>query len=165
MRLVRTLSAAVLMALAAAAPIHAAPRISGAMGEAPAAQAAISASLLAALNRINELRSQAGVPALTFNAQLKAAAKGHADDMAAKGYFSHTSQDGRTPGQRIAAAGYSYSAYGETIAIGYDDWAAAIAGWMGSPGHRAILLGTRYRDIGLGRKDRYYVADLASPRG
>ena len=48
--------------------------------------------------------------------------------MAANGYFSHTSRDGRTPGQRIAATGYSYATYGETIAWGYDDWNAAIAG-------------------------------------
>ena len=76
-----------------------------------------------------------------------------------------TSLDGRSPAQRITATGYSFTTFGETIAWGYADWNTAIAGWMGSPGHRAILLSTRVRDVGLGRKDRYYVADLAAPRG
>ena len=138
-------AAAVLLAFAVAAPAAAEPRISGTTGGLLTAPSAISGSLQVALNRINDLRRQVGAAPLAFNSQLSTAAKAHAVDMAAYDYFSHTGRDGRTPGQRIAATGYTYAAYGETIAWGYADWTAAIAGWMGSPGHRAILLDTRYR--------------------
>ena len=70
--------------------------------------------------------------------------------MAAKGYFAHNSQDGRTPAQRITAAGYSFTSWRENIAWGYADWNAALTGWMGSAGHRANLLATTLSEVGLG---------------
>jgi uncharacterized protein YkwD len=165
MRSVRTLATVAALALLAAGPGHAAPLASSTGGGAAAeAAAAVDIGLEAALARINELRAQAGAAPLALSAQLTAAAQGHADDMAAKRYFSHTSRDGRTPGQRITAAGYRYSTYGENIAWGYADWAAAIAGWMRSAGHRANLLNIRFRELGLGLKNRYYVAVMAAPR-
>jgi uncharacterized protein YkwD len=165
MGMVRTLAVVTLAALAAAAPINAKPRISSMKGEAAVGLAAVDTSVQIALTRINELRRQAGAAPLVLNTQLTAAAQGHADDMAAKGYFSHASRDGRTPGQRIAATGYRYTAYGENIAWGYADWNAALTAWMGSSGHRANILSTRYREVGLGLKNRYYVADFATPSG
>lgn len=165
MGMARTLVAAALVALAATAPLNAQPRISSTKGEATAGLAAVDASVQLALTRINELRRQAGAPPLTLSAQLVAAAQGHANDMAAKGYFSHTSQDGRTPAQRINATGYSFTTYGENIAWGYANWNAALTAWMGSAGHRANLLSTRFLHVGLGAKSRYYVADFAAQRG
>jgi uncharacterized protein YkwD len=159
-----TLAAFSLLALAATSATSAEPRISSTAGEAVVAPAAVDPGIELALTRINELRRQAGAAPLTLNAQLNAAALGHAKDMAAKGYFSHTSLDGRTPGQRIAATGYRYGAYGENIAGGYANWNAAITAWMGSAGHRANLLNTRYKDVGLGLKNRYYVTDFAAPQ-
>lgn len=161
----RTLATIAVATLAATAPAHAKPLLSSTRGESVTRVAPVDAGLELALARINELRLQAGAAPLVLNAQLTAAAQGHANDMAAKGYFSHTSQDGRSPGQRIAATGYSYTTYGENIAWGYADWNAALTGWMGSPGHRTNLLNTRFREIGLGVKKRYYVADLATSRG
>lgn len=167
MHVVRTLAAIAMAAFAAATPTQAKPLLSSTQAgpSATLRAAAVDANLELALARINQLRAQAGVAPLTLNAQLTAAAQGHADDMAAKGYFSHTSKDGRTPGQRIAATDYSYTTYGENIAWGYADWNAALAGWMGSLGHRANLLNARFVEIGLGVKKRYYVADLAASRG
>jgi uncharacterized protein YkwD len=43
-------------------------------------------------------------PPLAWNEQLEIAAMGHAQDMYNKNYFSHTSLDGRTMQDRIAAA-------------------------------------------------------------
>ena len=46
--------------------------------------------------------------------------------------FSHTA-DGRSPGQRITAMGYKWSACGEIIAKGYSTPASVVRGWMNSP--------------------------------
>lgn len=48
----------------------------------------------------------AGMPPLYPDFALSRAARGHAEDMLAKGYFSTESLDGRTPADRIAEAGY-----------------------------------------------------------
>lgn len=122
-------------------------------------------ALAAALAEVNRLRAEAGVAALTLNAKLTAAAQGHADDMAAKGYFSHTSQDGRTFVQRIQAAGYTnYTMLAENIASGQAGWYAAITAWKNSPGHRANMLNGNYKEIGLGAKGRYWVQDFGTAR-
>lgn len=120
--------------------------------------------LQAVLTEINNYRSLAGAPALTLDARLTKAAQAHADDMAARGYFSHTSLDGRSPGQRITAAGYAWRTYGENIAMGYGDWSAALRGWMNSAGHRRNMLNPAFQHIGLGVKDRRYVQNFAAPR-
>jgi uncharacterized protein YkwD len=101
---------------------------------------------------------------LKSDPRLQAAAQAHANDMATRGYFSHTSLDGRSPAQRVRAAGYPSSYIGENIAWGYRDWNAAITGWMNSAGHRANLLRREYQDIGLGLNDRRYVAVFGAQR-
>jgi uncharacterized protein YkwD len=70
--------------------------------------------------------------------------------MAARAYFSHTSPDGRTFGQRIRAAGWAGGALAENIAAGQSDAVAVMKDWMGSAGHRANILNCTYRNIGVG---------------
>lgn len=67
----------------------------------------------------NLQRANYGLPPLTANAALTAAALAHSNDMATNNFFSHTGSDGSSPGQRISRAGYSYYTYGENIAAGY----------------------------------------------
>jgi uncharacterized protein YkwD len=59
------------------------------------------------------------VPVLTWNEKLSKAAYLHSKDMADNNYFNHNNLQGLTPGQRITAAGYNWSTYGENIANGY----------------------------------------------
>ncbi|GAA4677770.1 hypothetical protein GCM10023226_13770 [Nocardioides nanhaiensis] len=42
------------------------------------------------------------------------------------------------------------SMVGENVAYGYTSGRAAVAGWMGSPGHRANILNPRYRLLAVG---------------
>ncbi|WP_084960045.1 CAP domain-containing protein [Thermoactinospora rubra] len=99
----------------------------------------------------NAARAQNGCGPLTHDPKLQAAAEGHSADMAAKGYFDHTSPDGRNPGDRIKAAGFSpISAWGENIAKGYGTAAAVVDGWLKSPGHRANILNCNFTHIGVG---------------
>ncbi|OLZ65354.1 RNA polymerase [Streptomyces sp. IMTB 2501] len=99
---------------------------------------------------VNKERSAAGCSSLTENPQLQKAAQGHSDDMAARHFFDHTNPDGADPGQRITAAGYQWSTYGENIAQGQQTAAAVMQSWMNSPGHRANILNCSFRDIGVG---------------
>jgi uncharacterized protein YkwD len=102
-----------------------------------------------AIRLTNEERQAAGCPTVSENPQLTDAATGHSGDMAANGYFDHTSQDGRDFVDRATAAGYNH-AMSENIAMGYATAADVIAGWMNSPGHRDNLLNCDAVAIGLG---------------
>jgi len=88
---------------------------------------------------------------LTMNAQLRAAARGHSQDMATKNYFDHTSLDGRHFGDRIKAAGYEGGTYsGENIAAGNAGASATVTQWMNSPGHCENVMDNKYKWIGVG---------------
>ncbi|WP_219825727.1 CAP domain-containing protein [Nonomuraea typhae] len=99
----------------------------------------------------NAERTAGGCKPLTHDPKLNAAARGHSNDMAAKNYFSHTSQDGRSPGDRIKAAGFSpISTWGENIAKGQPTAASVVKGWMNSPGHKANIMNCNFTLIGVG---------------
>jgi uncharacterized protein YkwD len=89
--------------------------------------------------------------ALPLNTNLRTAARGHSQDMAANNYFSHTSLDGRTVEVRIRAAGYMGSyPLGENIAAGQSSPSSVVTGWMGSPGHCSNIMDPAFRAIGIG---------------
>jgi uncharacterized protein YkwD len=112
------------------------------------------------LARINQHRATgatcgsttyAAVAPLPMNASLRAAARGHSQDMATQNYFSHTSLDGRTFNDRITAAGYTGGGpRGENIGAGYGSPAAAVAGWMSSAGHCENIMKATFRAVGVG---------------
>lgn len=99
---------------------------------------------------LNGIRRQDGKGSVSFNAQLNRAAQGHADDMVVQGYFSHTSLDGRTVGDRIRATGYKPKTWGENIAQGYSTNAAVMDAWQNSPPHNRLLLLDTVDEFGLG---------------
>ncbi|MGW3206031.1 sigma-70 family RNA polymerase sigma factor [Streptomyces sp. NPDC001135] len=99
---------------------------------------------------VNKERAAAGCGPLAEDPQLQKAAQGQSDDMAARHFFDHTNPDGADPGQRITAAGYRWSTYGENIAQGQQTAAAVMESWMNSPGHRANILNCSFKDIGVG---------------
>ncbi|MEU7424858.1 sigma-70 family RNA polymerase sigma factor [Streptomyces sp. NPDC040750] len=99
---------------------------------------------------VNKERATAGCAPVTEDAQLDRAAQGHSDDMAARNFFDHTNPDGADPGQRITAAGYRWSTYGENIAEGQQTPQAVMDSWMNSPGHRANILNCSFKNLGVG---------------
>lgn len=99
---------------------------------------------------VNSERSKAGCGPVGANSQLDTAALRHSQDMAAKDYFDHNSPDGKDPGDRITAAGYRWTTYGENIARGQQTAAQVMDGWMKSPGHRANILNCAFKEIGVG---------------
>ena len=124
------------------------------MAAAPAAPAAGGTSAISGtiVQLTNAERSNAGLPALRANSQLMEAAQLHADQMARLGRLEHVLSGGRypRPEDRLAAAGYQWSAYAENIAMGQSTAAAAMDSWMHSSGHRANLLKTNVTEIGVG---------------
>jgi hypothetical protein len=102
------------------------------------------------LSETNIQRSQNGKSALTLNSKLASAAQAKANDMIAKNYWSHVSPDGTQPWQFMSSAGYVYQSAGENLAYGFDTSAAAVVGWMNSPGHRANILNGGYTEVGFG---------------
>ncbi len=97
----------------------------------------------------NAERDAAGCDDLRVDLRLAAAAQGHAEDMAEKGYFSHTGQDGREFDERIRAEGHP-SPGGENIAQGQETADDVVAAWMDSPGHRRNILDCSFTSIGVG---------------
>ncbi|MGV9452980.1 sigma-70 family RNA polymerase sigma factor [Streptomyces sp. NPDC003635] len=120
---------------------------------APQAQSAPTGTVGQVVALVNKERAAAGCGALAEDALLNQAAQGHSEDMAARGFFDHTNPDGEDPGQRITAAGYRWSTYGENIAKGQQTPEVVMESWMNSPGHRANILNCAFKDIGVGVHD------------
>jgi len=100
----------------------------------------------------NAFRAQHGLPDLFWNEKLEKAARSHSEDMAKRNFFSHTNPDGLEPQDRIAAAGYHFSACAENIlmmSMGVDA-VLAMDGWINSASHRTNLLNTVCDEIGIG---------------
>jgi uncharacterized protein YkwD len=118
---------------------------------------------------INDARAQNGLPALTVNAQLNAAAQGHSVDMACHNLLSHSGSDSSTVSERAAAAGYAASYVGEIIyGSGYPQ--TAFDWWMSDSTHRNEILNARYTDMGIGYTYKadtaygsYFTVDFGSP--
>ncbi|MDI6100317.1 CAP domain-containing protein [Actinoplanes sp. NEAU-A12] len=132
-----------------------APAAAGAMTmiATPAEAAPAKASEQALQTEINRLtnieRTSNGCPAVTVNAALTKAARGHSGHMAQTGSFSHTGRGGSRFVARVKAAGYAKPS-SENIAFGYQTASAVVDGWMKSPGHRANILNCKSKTVGVG---------------
>lgn len=108
------------------------------------------------LRAINEVRADHGLGALQRSAPLNEAAEYHSKAMAARGFFAHESADGTSFWKRVErfypSRGFRYWSAGENLAYGSPNISVdgAVRAWMGSPGHRANILSTSWREIGIG---------------
>lgn len=98
---------------------------------------------------VNSDRASNMIGGLTVSPVLTAAAQAKADDMAAKGYFSHDSPDGRDSWYWFKQAGYSFSYAGENLAVDFSDSADVERAWMDSPTHHDNLLDPHFTEIGI----------------
>jgi uncharacterized YkwD family protein len=113
------------------------------------------------ISLVNKDRAANGLPALRFDAGLRAGALKHSQDMSANNYFSHTSPTYGSFSARIKASGVSYRTAGENIAL-YNNVEKAQAALMNSEGHRANILNPSFTRIGIGivwneSKGAYYI--------
>jgi uncharacterized protein YkwD len=98
---------------------------------------------------VNTARAGAGLAPVAWDARVATAAQAHSADMAAMNRMTHTGSDGSDAGDRLLRAGFDWRAWGENVATGQTSVQSAFDAWMGSPGHRAQILGG-FTVIGLG---------------
>jgi uncharacterized protein YkwD len=97
-----------------------------------------------AIDQLNEVRRANGLAALRPSPALERSSNRYAREMIRADYFGHSSK---------IAVSSEFDRAGETLAL-HDGWAPkpghTIASWMSSPGHRAVLLSSRFRWVGMG---------------
>jgi len=104
---------------------------------------------------LNAFRRAHRLGSLRLSPALSRAARQHTMEMAARGYFSHTSANGSKFDRRIARfypMGYHHFwSVGENLLWSSPDVdpAGALNMWINSPEHRANMLNPRWREIGL----------------
>lgn len=98
----------------------------------------------------NEDRIQNGVGELEEDEALSRIAQQKAEDMATRGYFSHTTPEGHEPWWWLDQAGYKYKHAGENLAVNFSDSEEVEKAWMDSPTHRANIVKPVYTKIGIG---------------
>ena len=108
----------------------------------------------AVLSQINATRTANGCGPVVANPQLTASAARQANDMLENGVQGHTGSDGSSLAQRVADAGYvSYAKIGEIVfwstSPGATPADAAVAWWMNSPRHRAVITDCQLTDAGF----------------
>lgn len=111
----------------------------------------------ATLCLLNAERRKRGLAPLRHDERLRVAATRHSKDMVNRRYFSHSSPGGISMTDRIRRTSYISSArswaIGENIAWGSGRYAtphSIVDMWMHSAGHRANILASRFREIGIG---------------
>ncbi len=135
----------------------------GGTSPAPVAQQSVQSGGSAAAI-VNTIRGQAGAAAVKRSSILDAAAKVHANDMAANNFFGHTGSNGSTVGKRAKKAGYKWCAVSENVGKGYASQASAIEAWRKSQGHYRNMVNRKYREFGLARSGDNWVMVLAAKR-
>ncbi|RST17152.1 CAP domain-containing protein [Streptomyces sp. WAC05374] len=108
-----------------------------------------AAAEAAVLSLVNAERAKVGCSPVQASRGLAALAGAYSEDMAARGFFSHTDPDGASPWDRAAKAGVQGLA-AENIARGQADAQAVMESWMNSDGHRANILNCDYTRLGVG---------------
>ena len=101
------------------------------------------------ISLVNDARLANKVGILVKDEALTRAAQMKADDIFAKGYFAHTSPEGKTPWTWFAKAGYDYAYAGENLAIHFTQAEDQQRAWMESPTHRKNILNPEYREMGV----------------
>ena len=109
----------------------------------PAAPAAANAQR-DAIDQLNKIRRSHGLSALRPSRSLHRSSTRYAEHIVSTGYFGHES--------RIAVSS-AFGRAGETLEM-HSGWqpepSLAIQGWMNSPTHRAVLLSSEFRWVGMG---------------
>jgi uncharacterized protein YkwD len=120
-----------------------------------AAQPSLDGKERAVVRAINRQRSKRGLGKLRSSARLARAADYHSWEMLDADYFAHESRDGG-PFERRVRRFADHRVVGETLAMlggcGARAGRKIVRMWMNSPGHRAILLSSSYRRVGIGKR-------------
>ncbi len=129
---------------------------------------------------LNAERKAAGLEPVESDSRIELAAQRHSQDMVKRKYFAHDAPApapyGKTPGDRLAAAGWSGNTWGEAIGGGPNPY-WNLSAWLGSKPHCQIIMdytqdnagygwhkGTGTLDMAGGAKDEYVKRIPSCPR-
>jgi hypothetical protein len=103
-------------------------------------------------HEINAIRIENGKSPLKAEQGCIDQSQFHAEDMATREYFSHTSPDpnGETFAQRASRFGVNTLYKGENIAAGRSTATGTADQWMNSSGHKRNILDGSYKSTGIG---------------
>jgi uncharacterized protein YkwD len=97
-----------------------------------------------AIDQLNDIRRANGLAPLRQSPSLARSSTRYARQMVRADFFGHSS--------RIAVSS-QFGRAGETLAL-HNGWSPqagqTVSSWMGSPGHRAVLLSSSFRWVGMG---------------
>lgn len=111
------------------------------------------------LSQVNAYRMANGLNPVAHDPLLEISAKIHAEDMARRAYFSHSTQDFTVNGQsvsgfsafdRMSQIGATYSSASENIAGGQSSPSSVMNAWKNSSGHNSNLLNPNHTHLGVG---------------
>jgi uncharacterized protein YkwD len=125
---------------------------------------------------VNRIRGRGGLPRISRSPALMRSADYHSWDMLRADFFAHTSANGQSMSDRVRRFKPA-ARIGENLAWvprkrGRNSASAVVRMWMESPGHRAVILNSGFRRIGIGRRTGslgrtraiVYTADFSSRR-
>lgn len=98
---------------------------------------------------INRERVERNLKPLKADPPLRDVARNHSIDMFKRGYFSHSTPEGKDPFDRIRKAKISFMTAGENLALS-PNLKTAHSGLMESPGHKANILHRDFGRVGIG---------------
>ncbi|MCE7794729.1 CAP domain-containing protein [Salipaludibacillus sp. CUR1] len=116
------------------------------------------------LDLSNTIRQQHDKPLLSWHEGAAETAYGHSKEMYEEEYFSHTSPEAGSLGDRLNSNEVVYSLAGENIAAQYTDAIGAVQGWLNSEGHRVNLLNDDFTHLGVGVHQTFYTQNFITPR-
>ncbi len=120
----------------------------------------------AVLKEVNRVRQEHGLAPLAYDTRLARLAREHSRAMHEYEFFDHVDPQGRDVAARARAAGIEYRRIGENIAFNEGityPIAAAVEGWLASPGHRANILNAHFQRTGVGiwrENQSYYFTQI-----
>jgi len=97
---------------------------------------------------VNNERVAQGIAALSFSDRLTEVGTAHCEDMFKNGYFSHYSQNGLSPFDRMAEDNVTFNFAGENLALA-PSVDLAMRGLLQSPGHKENILSKDFHKIGI----------------
>lgn len=107
------------------------------------------------LELVNEEREKEGLSALRWDDRAADAAEVRAEEL--QSLFSHTRPDGSSCFTALDEEGASYRSAGENIAMGQRTPEQVMDSWMNSSGHRANILNSSFKAIGVGYYENGWV--------
>ncbi|MDO8516143.1 MAG: CAP domain-containing protein [bacterium] len=110
----------------------------------------------------NDNRTDDHLATLKINPVLERAAQDKANDMATKGYFSHTTPEGLAPWYFFYKNDYNFSYAGENLAVNFLDSKDAMDAWMASPKHRDNILNGNFTETGIALAEGTYKGQKAT---